>query len=1499
MENDSLLESQGPITPLDVIDRLHERTPPEENVQDKPFVFVNPTDRLDSLVSNVFYDWNLPSPDIIISLISGTRSYTAWKHGDHRAALQKGIIKLIKATETWLIDIGLDYGLSKTIGDAVRNEQSFRRSVDRKEVFARGYFKRRRHGITLFGIAPVAVLEGYETDDDSLDNYAHRQDKFGLNASHTHYIFVNGKYKEAKKFRVTVERELARQAALRRSPTLLQEKKTPESDVKMTVIHEAVPLLAILIQGDHVELDQVLEYLRNGFPVLIIRGTGFLADVLAFAFEEGKDRLTASKDLEQLKSELSKKLSRSFCEACMQSDTDRIVIRDKIVECVQLAVQDDCRLITITDSSDDLVDIQDSVLTAIFASRNKSMNSSKEQLRSDFLLTMRLNKPGLAESKVLARDEAGVFQVDNQLFEKALIWKDREHFIERFLDEDFCIHKFLNHSVLLRLFRRGEDNEFFITVVWEQLPRHHHDFQVDESFVTIGLNVIVQKLTGLTDYVSMFELTSSFLGRYVEDEYTAERKAMNALMLWALLMNRFNLLRVLWKFCENPIPTALFISAMYRGLAKHCSAPSLVSQITANSRTFSGMAIDVLDMSYKESHARTFDLLNQRFTDFNDKTVLKLAYMSKNKYFLSHEACQVWLNWLWNGGIEITETWESRIPEEVKLILSALFIFPICAWIRFPVKNFARHKLESMEAPAGDVTDSSRGPSYSVRQEAGDRFHIYPAASAQSENTERLLLDLKTLESRCKKKASYRSILPKSSSHGSYVNGMAFWKKVYYLWTTPRTKFWMSQVFYWVYLGLFSFATIMPTCNDYDLDVAVVIWTFFILLEILLRTVTQSRHGFPVNLFRRALEIVFMSSFVLFVSIMKLQFGLLRPHYMRAWMAVGLLYMYYRMMSEFFPMNAVLGPMLYRIKRMVCVDFFLFVRLSMPFVLANMFALQAVMYPDLPLGAETIRKGFYRAFFTLFISFVSEIDRKEDCEETRLTNTTDMCWVGDYANPHCPHIGFSTYALNIQFLVIMRLILVVLLNALFAATMIKVKEDAEHIFKYERYGTVLDFASRPALPPPLTFFNYLFNGTVLVMSKFNRMNDRQKANLTTLRMVKLIEKKAAEKRSTNSYSYWMGLTKEYYRKKVKEDKEKKAMQENITRLKSMAEEQKLAKNLINRLSDKIKEGEQKLIAYMESIKNGMERKDIPKESQSCVNVLSRVSPYPGTDIKRYLVADHDVLWPVKMDIYEPPYYSKPVEDFPTDEQPFTDPVITVNINALSTDPLLRCWNSTCLVGDIFVDRRSILKGLDGENLMYGLAENGLPRNPVGRTGLCGRGCLHRYGPNHRVKTVVSRMKDGKLMVLVAKGYPAEVPVLFPKIALTGGKSVFEAVCEIFASMLVPVEDMEAKGTQWETPYSVEEMHSALQAMASEGAETNTDHCLEIEEIYGGYQDDPKNTDNAWLELFVWHVHILPDAAFARQRHEKYVWKEPVTIRNASPMEERILEMVVNKKGSED
>jgi ADP-ribose pyrophosphatase len=40
--------------------------------------------------------------------------------------------------------------------------------------------------------------------------------------------------------------------------------------------------------------------------------------------------------------------------------------------------------------------------------------------------------------------------------------------------------------------------------------------------------------------------------------------------------------------------------------------------------------------------------------------------------------------------------------------------------------------------------------------------------------------------------------------------------------------------------------------------------------------------------------------------------------------------------------------------------------------------------------------------------------------------------------------------------------------------------------------------------------------------------------------------------------------------------------------------------------------------------------------------------------------------------------------------------------------------------------------------------DGRPRNPIGRTGLKGRGILGKWGPNHAADPIVSRIIDGQL-----------------------------------------------------------------------------------------------------------------------------------------------------------
>ncbi len=62
-----------------------------------------------------------------------------------------------------------------------------------------------------------------------------------------------------------------------------------------------------------------------------------------------------------------------------------------------------------------------------------------------------------------------------------------------------------------------------------------------------------------------------------------------------------------------------------------------------------------------------------------------------------------------------------------------------------------------------------------------------------------------------------------------------------------------------------------------------------------------------------------------------------------------------------------------------------------------------------------------------------------------------------------------------------------------------------------------------------------------------------------------------------------------------------------------------------------------------------------------------------------------------------------------------------------------------------IDRKSWITTLDEQTsqlypFIYSLDSTGLPKNPMGRTGVRGRGALYRYGPNHEIMVVVTSMR---------------------------------------------------------------------------------------------------------------------------------------------------------------
>ncbi|KPJ08508.1 ADP-ribose pyrophosphatase, mitochondrial [Papilio machaon] len=222
------------------------------------------------------------------------------------------------------------------------------------------------------------------------------------------------------------------------------------------------------------------------------------------------------------------------------------------------------------------------------------------------------------------------------------------------------------------------------------------------------------------------------------------------------------------------------------------------------------------------------------------------------------------------------------------------------------------------------------------------------------------------------------------------------------------------------------------------------------------------------------------------------------------------------------------------------------------------------------------------------------------------------------------------------------------------------------------------------------------------------------------------------------------------------------------------------------------------------------------------HVKARCGIYPRSTIQKFAVPDDKVPWTVEYKEYNPPNYTSPS----IHGKPWADP----DIDEPNFKPT---WNSI----DGNVNRKSHMSN-------YTIA-NGYPMNPVGRTGICGRGVLGRWGPNHAADPVVTRWKkqaesDMKI---------TETPIL-QFIAIKRGDTGEWALP---GGMVDPGEKVAVTAVR---EFQEEAMNSlaATEEEKSEWKQKFKNFFNGGVEVYSGYVDDPRNTDNAWMETVAYNFH---------------------------------------------
>lgn len=355
-------------------------------------------------------------------------------------------------------------------------------------------------------------------------------------------------------------------------------------------------------------------------------------------------------------------------------------------------------------------------------------------------------------------------------------------------------------------------------------------------------------------------------------------------------------------------------------------------------------------------------------------TAVDIAASGQMKHFLAHPCCQKWLTTTFQGKIRLREiNWGFfTVNVPIKILLCSLLIFPMYIWVRF--KEDERKDLHGENTDLDEEFDV-----YETMYETGSKIPfshnlLEQQLASNTEPASNLCKEMQASDSTCYSNKAFQdteiglgSGALRQPRREVFVNRQPpLWKMVHMMWCSPITKFYTSQVFYVIFLVIISLAALYPNCGSLWLDSTTLLWTLLIVMG-------QVRHAYILFISYPSISVTPKILEILFLTIFTSVFGLARLggiHFIsvygqKVFLVLALVYFYFRLISIYLPISPTVGPLLYRLRIMITVDFRNYIQITGIVLLANGIALRALSHPNNPLTIETFSSIFHQSFLSL------------------------------------------------------------------------------------------------------------------------------------------------------------------------------------------------------------------------------------------------------------------------------------------------------------------------------------------------------------------------------------------------------------------------------------------------------------------------------------------------------------------------------------------------------
>ncbi|NXL00049.1 TRPM7 protein, partial [Mesembrinibis cayennensis] len=1023
----------------------------------------------EAILQLMLKEWQMELPKLVISVHGGMQKFEL--HPRIKQLLGKGLIKAAVTTGAWIITGGVNTGVAKHVGDALREHAS-----------------RSSRKICTIGIAPWGVIEN-RNDLVGRDVVAPYQTLLNplsklnvLNNLHSHFILVDdgtvGKYGAEVKLRRELEKTINLQRIHAR-------------------IGQGVPVVALVFEGGPNVILTVLDFLQESppVPVVVCEGTGRAADILAYVHKQTEEGGNVPEGAEP---EIISTIKKTF----NFGQSEAVHLFQTLLECMKKK-----ELITVFHiGSDEHQDIDVAILTALLKGTNAS---AFDQL----VLTLAWDRVDIAKNHVFVYGQQWLVGSLEQAMLDALVM-DRVAFVKLLIENGVSMHKFLTIPRLEELYntKQGPTNPTLFHLVRDvkqgNLPPGYKINLIDVGLVIEYLmggtyrctytrkrfRAIYNSLSGnnrrsgrnpSNTTPQMCKSHESFGNRadkkekvrhnhFIKtaqpykpkidtgaeegkkkrtkdeivdiDDPETRRFAypLNELLLWAVLMKRQKMALFFWQHGEESMAKALVACKVYRSMAYEAKQSDLVDdtseELKQYSNEFGQLAVELLEQSFRQDETMAMKLLTYELKNWSNSTCLKLAVSSRLRPFVAHTCTQMLLSDMWMGRLNM------RKNSWYKVILSIL-LPPAILLLEYKTKAEMSHIPQSQDAHQMAMDDSENN-----FQNAADEIPM------------EVFKEVRILDSTSEK---HDMETPKPKR-------LPITQKFYAFYHAPIVKFWFNTLAYLGFLMLYTFVVLVKMEELPSVQEWIVIAYIFTSAIEKIREIFMSEAG-KIN---QKIKVWFSDYFnisdtvaiVTFFIGFALRFGAkgnfgentYRENYVfvagRITYCLNIIFWYVRLL-DFLAVNQQAGPYVMMIGKMVANMFYIVVIMALV-LLSFGVPRKAILYPDEAPSWTLARDIVFHPYWMIFGEvYAYEIDV---CANNS-NEVAHLCGPGTWLTPF----------LQAVYLFVQYIIMVNLLIAFFNNVYLQVKAISNIVWKYQRYHFIMAYHEKPVLPPPLIILSHM------------------------------------------------------------------------------------------------------------------------------------------------------------------------------------------------------------------------------------------------------------------------------------------------------------------------------------------------------------------------------------------------------------------------------------------